>query len=70
MTIAVPAETVAAISEVLFERCIAVFGPLVRLLSDRGKMFVLEVVQNLRARVGTKNFFTSPYAPQTDRIVE
>jgi transposase InsO family protein len=55
---------------VLFERWIAVFGPPVRLLSDRGKVFVSEVVQNLCARVGTKKFFTNPYAPQTDGMVE
>jgi hypothetical protein len=60
MTIAVPAETAAAIAEVLFERWIAVFGPSVRLFSDRGKVFVSEVVQNLCAIVGTKKFFTSP----------
>jgi transposase InsO family protein len=55
---------------VLFERWIAGFGPPVRLLSDRGKVFVLEVVQNLCARVGTKKSFTSPYAPQTYGMVE
>jgi Integrase core domain len=71
MAIAVPAETAAANAEVLFERWIAVFGPPVRLLSDRGKVFVSEVVQNLFARVGTKKFFTTPYARQTvDGMVE
>jgi hypothetical protein len=40
MAIAVPAETAAAIAEMLFERWIAVFGPPVRLLSNRGKVFV------------------------------
>jgi transposase InsO family protein len=69
MVIAVPAETAAAIAEVLFERWIAVFGPPFRLLSDREKVFVSEVVQNLFARVGTKKVFTSPYAPQTDGTV-
>jgi Integrase zinc binding domain len=38
MAIAVPAETAAAIAEVLFERWIAVFGLPVRRLSDRGKV--------------------------------
>jgi hypothetical protein len=37
MAIAVPAETAAAIAEVLFERWIAVFDPPVRLLSNRGR---------------------------------
>jgi hypothetical protein len=51
MAIAVPAETTVAITEVLFkERWIAVFDPPVRLLSDRGKVFVLEVMQNLCPR--------------------
>jgi transposase InsO family protein len=70
MAIAVPAETAAAISEVLFERWIAVFGSPVRLWSDQGKEFVSEVVQNLCARVATEKNFTSPYAPQTDGMVE
>jgi hypothetical protein len=70
MEIAVPAETSLAIAEVLFERWIAVFGPPIRLLSDRWKMFVSEVVQHLCARVGTKKLFTSPYAPQIDGMVE
>jgi transposase InsO family protein len=70
MAIAVPAETVAAIAEVLFERWIAVFGPPVRLLSDRGRVFVSKVVQNLCARVGTKKIVTSPYAPQIDGMTE
>jgi Integrase zinc binding domain len=37
MAIAVPAETATVIAEVLLERWIAVFGPPVRILSDRGE---------------------------------
>jgi transposase InsO family protein len=70
MAITVPAETAAAIAEVLFVRWIALFGPPVRLLLDRGKVFVSEVVQNLCAKVGTTRTFTRPYAPQTDGMVE
>jgi Integrase core domain len=70
MAIAVPADTATAIAEVLFERWIAVFGPPVRLLSDQGKVFVSEVVQNLCARVGTKKTFTSPYASQTEDLAK
>jgi transposase InsO family protein len=66
----VPAETAAAIAEVVFERWITVFGPPLRLLSDRVKVFVSEVVQKKCARVETKKIFTSPYAPQTDGMVE
>jgi transposase InsO family protein len=33
-------------------------------------VFVSEVVQNLCARVGTRKFFTSPYDPQADGMVE
>jgi hypothetical protein len=33
-------------------------------------VFVSEAVQNLCARLGTKNIITSTYAPQTDGIVE
>jgi transposase InsO family protein len=42
----------------------------VRLLSDRGKVFVLVIVQNLCARVRTKKNFTSPCAPQTDGMAK
>jgi hypothetical protein len=70
MAIAVPAETALAIAEVLFERWIAVFGPPFRILSDRGRCLCRRFVQNLCARVGTNKNFTSPYAPQTDGMVE
>jgi hypothetical protein len=73
MAIAVPAKTAAAIAafaDVLFERWIAVYGTSVRLLSDRRKVFVSEVVQNLCAKVGTKKYFTSPYASQTAGMVD
>jgi transposase InsO family protein len=66
----VPAETAAAIAEDLFDRWISIFGPPVRLLSDRGKVFVSKVMQNLCARVGTNKIFTSPYALQTDGMVK
>jgi transposase InsO family protein len=70
MAIAMPAETAVAIAEELFERRIAIFGPPVRVLSDRGKVFVSEVVQNFCARVGTKKEFTSTSAPKTNGMVE
>jgi transposase InsO family protein len=36
----------------------------------RGNFYVSDVVQNLCARVGAEKLFTSPYAPQTDGMVE
>jgi Integrase zinc binding domain len=44
MATSVPAETAAAMAEVLFERWIIVFGPPGRLVSDRGNVFVSEVL--------------------------
>jgi transposase InsO family protein len=69
MAIAVPDETAAAIEEVLYEWWIAVSGPPVCLLSDRGKKFVRGCGRTF-ARVGTKIFVTSPHAPQSYGMVE
>jgi len=46
------------------------FGPPERMLSDRGKNFVSEIILELCERVGTRKIFTSPYHPQTDGFVE
>lgn len=70
--VAVPVaeEKAEVVAGVLFDRWISIFGPPVRILSDRGKPFVSGVVRSLCARIGTKKVFTTPYAPQTDGMVE
>jgi hypothetical protein len=70
MAVAVEFENASVVSEVLFDRWIAVFGPPVSLLSERGKTFCSDIVRNPCDKVGTHKIFTSPYAPQTDGCVE
>jgi transposase InsO family protein len=62
-------EEVEAIAEVLFDRWIAIFGPTLRLLSDKGKPFVSALVKYLCAKVGTGKIETAPYYPQSDGSV-
>jgi Integrase zinc binding domain/RNase H-like domain found in reverse transcriptase len=70
--VAVPVrdEKAETIAEVLFERWIAIFGPPLRLLSDRGKPFVSSMVKYFYAKVGTEKIETAPYHPQSDGCVE
>jgi transposase InsO family protein len=70
--VAVPVrdEKAETIAEVLFDRWIAIFGPPLRLLSDRGKPFVSSMVKCFCAKVGKEKIETAPYHPQSDGCVE
>jgi len=67
---AVKDERAETISQVLLDEWILRFGPPEKLLSDRGKTFMSEMVQHLCTCVGAKKIFTSPYHPQTDGFIE
>ena len=59
-----------AVAVAILNEWILRFGPPERLLSDRAKSFMGELVRCLCERVGTRKIFTSPYHPQTDGFVE
>jgi transposase InsO family protein len=63
-------ESAKSIGQILLNRWILQFGPLEKLLSDRGKVFMGDVIRHLCEQVGTKKIFTSAYHPQTDGCVE
>jgi transposase InsO family protein len=63
-------ELASTVARVLLDRWVLLFGPPERILSDKGKTFVGNVVANLCKMVGVKKIFTSPYHPQTDGCVE
>jgi transposase InsO family protein len=70
MAIATKDEKADTVAKAIFERWIYVFGPPERLLSDRGRNFTADVIENLCKRVGTKKICTSAYHPQTNGFVE
>lgn len=70
MEIPVPNEAAMTIASILFESWIEVFGPPVRLSSDRWKPIVSSIVQNFCSRVGTQKIFTTSYYPQADGCLE
>ena len=49
---------------------ISIFGPPKELLSDQGKEFLNEVVNNLSKVIGIERRVTSPYHPQTNGLTE
>lgn len=68
---AVPIRSKAAqeIADRFFEY-ISIFGPPKSLLSDQGKEFLNEVVDNLANVTGVERRITSPYHPQTNGLTE
>lgn len=70
LAVAMEDESAKTIHEVLFTRWISVFGPPVRLLSDRGTTFLSGAVRCLCELIGTKKVSTSPCPPQMNGMVE
>jgi transposase InsO family protein len=63
-------ETAATVARTLLDRWILLFGPPEKLLSDRGKVFLGDVIRRICGKVGTKKIFATGYHPQTDGFIE
>ena len=65
-----PDQTVKTIAKFLYGGYIAIFGALVRLLSDRGTSFTSSIIEELCKILGVQQLWTTPYHPQTNGLVE
>jgi hypothetical protein len=63
-------ERFETIAKVLLEGWILRYGPPEKLLSDRGKVFVGEMLERMCNMMGVKKIFTTSYHPQCDGFVE
>ena len=65
-----PDQTAKTIAKLLYGGYISTFGPLARLLSDRGASFTSSVIEELCKILGVKWLWTIPYHPQMKGLVE
>ena len=67
---AVPDQTSLTIAKLLVEQIVSRHGVPKELLSDRGKNFLSELMQEVYDLLGTHKVSTTAYHPQTDGLVE
>ena len=65
-----PDQTAKNIAKFLYGGYISIFGAPARLLSNRGTSFTSNVIEELCKIFGVKQLQTTPYHPQTNRLVE
>ena len=65
-----PIKTAKTIAKFLYGGFISIFGALARLLSNRGTSFTSSIIQELCEILGIQWLQTTPYHPQTNRLVE
>ena len=65
-----PDQTAKNIAKILYQGYISIFGALARLLSDRGANFMKSLLDELCKILGIAKLLTTPYHPQTNRLVE
>ena len=65
-----PKQTAKTITKFLYQGYISVIGAPARLLSDRGANFMSSVIEEMCKILGIQNLWTTPYHPQTNRLVE
>ena len=65
-----PNQTAKIITKFLYGGYISIFGALARLLSDRGTSFTSSIIEELCKILGIQQLCTTPYHPQTNRLVE
>ena len=63
-------KTAATVAEALVVKVFLIHGPPRRLLTDNGSEFRNELLDEVCGYLKTKKFYTSPYHPQTDGVVE
>jgi hypothetical protein len=70
MAVTMKDEKAETVAHVLFEKWITVFMPPQYLLSDIGRNFTGEVIENLCKKIGTKKLDTFSYHPQTTGFIK
>jgi RNase H-like domain found in reverse transcriptase/Integrase zinc binding domain/Integrase core domain len=69
MAVAMKDEKAETVARILFKKWITIFGPPEYLLSDRGRNFTGELIENLCKNIGTKTISTSAYHPQINGLL-
>ena len=67
---AIPEATAKEVSEFIYEDIICRHGCPQKILSDRGRHFNNQVIENLTKKFNIKHHFSTPYHPQTNGLVE
>ena len=65
-----PDQTTKTVAKFLYQGYISIFGAPARLLSDRGANFMSSMIDEMCKILGMKKLCTTPYHPQTNRLVE
>ena len=65
-----PDQTAKTVAKFLYGGYISIFGAPARLLSDRGTSFTSSIIEELCKILGVQRLWTTPYHPQTNRLVE
>ena len=63
-------EKAVTVAKVLVDKVFSVFGIPERLLSDRGRNFESQVIEQMCKLLGIKKVFTCPYSPRSDAVCE
>ncbi len=66
----VPDEKATTIARVVVDEWVSIFGPMVRLLSDRGPSLIGKVVDEMAELLGIGRLLTYPLHPQANGTVE
>ena len=70
ITKAIPDQTAKTVAKVLVENVFLVYGAPERILSDNGRQYCSNLVQEVLRLVGTKHVRTTSYHPECNAIVE
>ena len=70
ITEAIPNQTAETVAKVLVEKVFLVFGAPERILSDNGRQYCSNLVQEILRLVGTRHVRTTSYHPECNSIVE
>ena len=68
--IPIPDERADTVAKLILDEWISIFGPMERLLSDRGPNFIGTVVKAMAEQLGVNRVKTSPLHPQANGCVE
>ena len=70
MAYVTPNQIAKTVTTFLYQSYLLIFGALARLLSDHGANFMSSIIGEMCKLLGMKKLQTTPYHPQTNRLVE
>ena len=69
MAAAIPEKSAKCVSQFIYH-CITLFGCMETIISDQGREFVNQVIDDLTNKMGIQHRISSPYHPQTNGLRE